>query len=119
MMSLLWITIQSLKIKIKIELLQVFNRPINLEGRVFANDPGDLGLKVYRVISKTPKMVLDTALSNIQHCKVRIKGKMEESREKSSALPYTLGKRKPSGRLRLLIYIYIYIYIYWFLPKSQ
>ena len=36
------------------------------------------------------KMVLDAALLNIQHYKVRIKGKVEQSRERSSALPYTL-----------------------------
>ena len=35
------------------------------------------------------KMVLDAALLHIQHYKVSIKGKVEQSREKSSALPYT------------------------------
>ena len=34
-------------------------------------------------------MVLDTALLNTQQYKVRIKGNMEQSRERSSALPYT------------------------------
>ena len=43
-----------------------------------------------RVIQKTQKMVLDAALLNTQHCKVRIKGKVEQSRERSSGLPYTL-----------------------------
>ena len=42
-----------------------------------------------RVIPKTQKMVLDAALLNTQHYKVRIKGKVEQSREWSSALPYT------------------------------
>ena len=32
-------------------------------------------------------MVLDTSLLNIQHYKVRIKGKVKQSRERSSALP--------------------------------
>ena len=36
------------------------------------------------------KMVLDATLLNTQHYKVRIKGKVEQSREKSSALPDTL-----------------------------
>ena len=36
------------------------------------------------------KMVLDEALLNIQHYKIQIKGKVEQSREKSRALPYTL-----------------------------
>ena len=35
------------------------------------------------------KMVLHTALINTQQYKVRIKGKVEQSREWSSALPYT------------------------------
>ena len=34
-------------------------------------------------------MVLDAALLNIQYYKVRIKGKVEQSSERSSALPYT------------------------------
>ena len=42
-----------------------------------------------RVIPKTFKMVLDAALLNIQLCKVWIKGKVEESRERSSALSFT------------------------------
>ena len=35
------------------------------------------------------KMVLEATLLNTQHYKVRIKGKVEKSREWSSALPYT------------------------------
>ena len=57
------------------------NRVIGLIGRVFANDPGDWGSIPGRVIPKTQKMVLDAALLNTQHYKVRIKGKMEQSRE--------------------------------------
>ena len=37
----------------------------------------------------TLKMVLDTSLLNTQQYKVRIKGKVEQSRERSNALPYT------------------------------
>ena len=33
-------------------------------------------------------MVLDTSLPNTQQYKVRIKGKVEQSRKRSSALPY-------------------------------
>ena len=58
-------------------------------GRVFAIDPGDLCSIPGRVIPKTLKMVLDTSLLNTRQYKVRIKGKMEQSRERSSALPYT------------------------------
>ena len=50
--------------------------------RVFANDPGYLGSIPSRVIRKTQKMLLDASLLNTQHYKVRIKGKVEQSREK-------------------------------------
>ena len=42
-----------------------------------------------RVIPKTQKMVLDAVLLDTQHYKVRIKGKVEQSRERGGALPYT------------------------------
>ena len=58
--------------------------------RVFANGPEDLGSILGRVIPKTQKMVLDATLLNTQHYKVMIKGKVEQSRGRSSALPYTL-----------------------------
>ena len=57
---------------------------------VFVNNPGDLGSIPGRVIPKTFKMVLDASLISTQHYKVWIKGKVEESRERSSILPYTL-----------------------------
>ena len=59
-----------------------------LMSREFANRPGDRDSIPGRVIPKTQKMVLDSALLNTQHYKVRIKGKVEQSREWSSALPY-------------------------------
>ena len=56
--------------------------------RVFAKK--DLGSIPGRVIPKTQKkMVLDASLLNTQHYKVRIKDKVEQSKEGSSALPYT------------------------------
>ena len=57
---------------------------------VFANDPGDPGSIPGRVIPKTQKMVLDATFLNIQHYKVRIKCKVEQSREWSST-PLHLG----------------------------
>ena len=57
--------------------------------RVFVNGLGDLGSLPGRVIPKTKKMVLDASLLNTQHYKVRIKGKVGQSWEKSNALPYT------------------------------
>ena len=65
-------------------------RDIGPAVRVFANGPGDLGSIPGRVIPKTLKMELDTTLLNTQHYKVRFKGKVEQSWEWSSALPYTL-----------------------------
>ena len=69
-----------------------FSKPrlIGLVSRVFANGPVDLGSIPGQVIPKTLEMLLDTSLLNIQHYKVRIKGKVEQSRERSSTLPYTL-----------------------------
>ena len=67
------------------------NHHVNVQmSRVFANGPGDLGSVAGRVIPKTQKMVLDTALPSTQHYKVMVKSKVEESWEWSSALPYTL-----------------------------
>ena len=63
---------------------------IGLMSRVFANDPGDWGSIPGRVIhTKDSKMVINTALLSTQHYKVRIKGKVEQHWERSSALPYT------------------------------
>ena len=57
--------------------VNVYNRLIDLLGRVFANGPADLGSIIGRVIPKTLKMVLDSSLLNTQQYKVRIKGKVE------------------------------------------
>ena len=67
----------------------IMYRAIGLMSRVFANDPGDWGSIPGRGIPKTQKMVLDSDLLNTQHYKVRIKGKVEQSRKWSSAFPYT------------------------------
>ena len=58
-------------------------------GRVFANSPEDLGSNPGHDIPKTLKMVLDTSLFNTQQYKELIKGKVEQSRERSSATLYT------------------------------
>ena len=69
----------------------VFNKTyIGLVGRVFANGPDNQGSIPGWVIPKTQKMVLHISLLNTQHYKVCIKGEVEQSRERSSALPYTL-----------------------------
>ena len=83
--------------------------------RVFANGPGDPSSIPGRVIPQTLKMVLDATLLNTQYYKVRIKGKVEQSKEKSSALPNTsawkLSKREPSGHPRLRRQLYFTLYI--------
>ena len=57
--------------------------------RAFTNRPGDQGSIPGRVIPKTLEMVLDAPSLNTQQYKVRIKGKVDQSRERSSAIPYT------------------------------
>ena len=52
--------------------------------------PGRPGFNPRSSHTKDSKMVLDASLLNTQHYKVRIKGEVEQSRERSSALPYTL-----------------------------
>ena len=59
---------------------------IGLMSRVFTNGPGDRG----SILGWLKKMVLDATLLKTQHYKVRINGKVEQSREWGSALPYTL-----------------------------
>ena len=80
-----------------------YNQAIGLMSRVFANGLEDWGSIPGQVIPKTQKMVFDAALFNTQH--YRMKGKVEQSREWSSTLPYTLVwwllKRKPSGHPQL------------------
>ena len=66
------------------------NRFIGLEDRLFGYCQGDLGSIPGHVIPKTLKVVLDTSLLNNQQYKVRIKGKVEQSREMSRALHCTL-----------------------------
>ena len=68
----------------------ICNRSINLAVRVCANGPDEQGSIPGRVLPKTQKIVLDPSLFNTQHYKVRIKDKVEQSRERCSALPNTL-----------------------------
>ena len=87
--------------------------------RVFANGPGDLGSVPGRVIPKTQKMVLDASLLNTQHYKVRIKGKVEQSREgvAPSPTPWCSSYRKGSLRVtldygrQLTLYMYVYMHV--------
>ena len=65
---------------------------IGLMGRVFANGSGNASLVFSQVITKTQKMVLDSTLFNTRHYKLFIKGKIEQSKEWSNTLTYTLVK---------------------------
>ena len=56
------------------------NQLIGLVSRVIANGTRDQGSIPGRVIPKTLKMVLDASLFNTQQYKVRIKGKVEQSK---------------------------------------
>ena len=56
---------------------------------MITNGSRDRGLIQGRVLPKPQKIVLDAFLINTQLYKVRIKGKMEQSRESCGALPYT------------------------------
>ena len=62
----------------------VINWLIGLLGRVFTN-----GLRDRGSIPKTQKMVLDISLLNTEHHKICIKGKVKQSKERSSDFPYT------------------------------
>ena len=65
------------------------SRAIGLMSCVFANGTLVQGSIPGRVIPKTQKMVLDATLLKSQHYEVRIKGKVEQTKEWSSFLPST------------------------------
>ena len=77
-------------------LIQVTNLKINklctigLVGRMFANGLWDRGSISGQVIPKTQKLVHDATLLNTKHYKVRIKGRVDQSRERSCGLPDTM-----------------------------
>ena len=75
--------------KVKFRETSGYHTAINLMSRVFTNGLEDMRLVQGWIIPKTQKMVLDATLLKTQHYKVRIKGKVEKSRESSSTLPYT------------------------------
>ena len=69
--------------------IKIHYQLIGLVGRVFTNGLGDLGSIPGCVIPKTLKMVLDTSSLNTQQYKVHTEGKVVQSRERSSDVPYT------------------------------
>ena len=71
--------------------------------RVFANGTGDLGSIPGRVIPKTQKMVLDASLLSTQHYKVRIKGKVKQSRKGVAPSPTHWCSSYWKGSLRVTL----------------
>ena len=95
-------------------LLAIYIPDIGLGVRVFANGPGDLGSIPGRVIPKTLKMVLDASLLNTQHYKVRIKGKVEQSREGVAPSPTHWCSSYRKGSLRVTLDYVRQIYLLYF-----
>ena len=90
--------------------IYIYILKIGMIFKEFANGPGDLGSIVGQVLPK-----IKNALLNSQHYKLRIKGKVEWSRERSSALvtPWCSSNQKWSFPITLYydrLYIYIYIF---------
>ena len=76
----------SCMVNYKYHIFKQFTSVNELLSRVFASGPVGPASVPSQVIPKTQKMVFDAALLNTQHYKVKIKGKMEQSREWSCAL---------------------------------
>ena len=102
----------------------VYNRTslgcIGLGVRVFANGLGDLGSIPGRVIPKTQKMVLDASLLSTQHYKVRIKGKVEQSRKGVVPSPTHWCSSYQKGSLRVTLDYgrQLYFYFTWKLSMA-
>ena len=87
--------------------------------RVFANGPGDLGSIPGRVIPKTQKMVLDASLISTQHYKVRIKGKVEQSRKGVAPSPTHWCSSYRKGSLRVTLDYGRQLYLLTFVDVSN
>ena len=80
----------------------------------------ETGLQSQVVIPKTQKMVFDASLLTNKQYKVGIKGKVEQSRERSSNPPLHLDVvaiekgafGSPSTKVANFTFVYIYIYIH-------
>ena len=86
--------------------------------RLFANGSGNQDSIPDRGIQKTQKMVLNAALLNTHHYKIRIKVKVQLSTEWSSVQPQHLavlaiekGAFKSSSIVSLFTFYFKYIYI--------
>ena len=102
----------------------MYDWAIGLLNREFTNGLGVQGSIAGWVIPKTQKMVLDAAFLNTQHYKVRIKSKVEQTREWSSTLPQHLGvvaiEKRAFGLPSTMVANFTYIvYKYYFLKKLR
>ena len=90
---------------------------ISLSNTLARGGPGDLDSIPGRVMPKMQKMVLDVSLLNSQYYKVSIKGKGEQSRERSSTSPTPWCSSYRTGNLRVTLdygrQIYLLVYIIW------
>ena len=84
-----------------------------------ANGLGDLGSVPGRIIPKTLKMVLDTSFLITQQYKVRIKGKVEQSRERSSAPPIPWCSSYWKGNLLVALDYGRQLYFYYYDKLGQ
>ena len=85
-------------------------QPIGLLGRVFAHGLEDWGSIPGWIIPNTQQMVLDNSLLNIQHYKVCIKDKVEQSRESVVAIEKG-AFRLPSTKFTNFTYIFFIVTI--------
>ena len=79
--------------------------------RMFTNGLWDWGSIPGWVIPKTQKMVLDAGLFNTQYYKLWIKDKVDQSRQWSSAHPFSFNEKGAFKSHSTNGHIYIYIYI--------
>ena len=91
--------------------IYIYIPDIGIMVRVFANSPGDLGSIPGRVIPKTQKMVLDATLLNTLRYKLRIKSKVKQSRERSSALGVVAIEKGAFGSPSTTVSNFTYLYI--------
>ena len=91
-------------------LIRIYIYIYGLAVRVFANDPGDLGSipghtkdSKKKKKKKEKKKVLDASLLNTEHYKVRIKGKVEQSREGVAPSPTHWCSSYRKGSLRVTL----------------
>ena len=84
-------------------------QPICLMSKIFANGPVERGPIPGRVILKTQKTVLDSSLLSTRYYKICIKGKVEQSRERSNTLTDASVAVNYGCQLYFSLYIFRYI----------